>query len=109
MGALRFWYPRHAAVLYSSMHIGRLTKVKTLYSIMTEKQRKMAYKMRTYKPSFTSSLHLFRWIPSTCAQANASHQTHQNVHQFELKAAPDDLFTSVISHHFPEPTRYHLT
>lgn len=47
MGALRFWYPNHAAVLYSSIHMGRLTKVKTLYSIMTEKQRKMAYKTRT--------------------------------------------------------------
>lgn len=47
MGALRFWYPNHAAVLYSSMHMGRLTNVKTLYSIMTEKQRKMAYKTRT--------------------------------------------------------------
>ncbi len=72
MGVLRFWYPRHAAVLYSSMHMGRLTKVKTLYSIMTEKQRKMAYKTRTYKPSFTSSRHLFRWIPSTCTHTHTS-------------------------------------
>lgn len=59
-------------VLYSSMHMGRLTKVKTLYSIMTEKQRKMAYKTRTYRPSFMSSLHLFRWIPSTCAHTHVS-------------------------------------
>lgn len=47
MGSLRFWYPRHAAVLYVSMHMGRLTKVKTLYSIMMEKQRKTAYRTRT--------------------------------------------------------------
>lgn len=46
-GSLRFWYPRHAAVLYVSMHMGRLTKVKTLYSIMMEKQRKTAYRTRT--------------------------------------------------------------
>lgn len=30
-----------------SMHMGRLTKVKTLYSIMMEKQRKTAYRTRT--------------------------------------------------------------
>lgn len=47
LGWLRFWYPRHAAVLYVSMHMGRLTKVKTLYSIMMEKQRKTAYRTRT--------------------------------------------------------------
>lgn len=43
--ALRLWL--QPAVLSVSMHIGRLTKVKTLYSIMTEKQRKTAYKIRT--------------------------------------------------------------
>lgn len=43
--ALRLWF--QPAVLSVSMHMGRLTKVKTLYSIMTEKQRKTAYKTRT--------------------------------------------------------------
>lgn len=74
MGALRFWYSRHAAVLYSSIHMGRLTKVKTLYSIMIEKQRKTAYRTRTYTPSFKSSRHLLKWIPSTCVHTH-THKT----------------------------------
>lgn len=62
-----FWFQACANVLVytSSWHMGRLTNVKTLYSIMMEKQRKMAYSTSTYMPSLKSNLHLFTWMPNT--------------------------------------------
>lgn len=49
-----------------SLHMGRLTKMKTLNSMRTEKHRKMAYMMMQTKPSCQSRVHLFRWTPRTC-------------------------------------------
>lgn len=54
----------------SPWHMGKLTKVKTLYSIRMEKLRKTPYSRSTYTPSFKSNFHLFTWIPRTCARAN---------------------------------------
>ncbi|MEQ2254574.1 hypothetical protein ILYODFUR_005072 [Ilyodon furcidens] len=45
---------------WMSLHMGRLTKMKTLNSIRTEKHRKMAYMMRQARPSRQSRVHLFR-------------------------------------------------
>lgn len=49
-----------------SRHMGRLTKMKTLNSMRTEKQRKMAYRTRQARPSRQSRVHLLRWTPRTC-------------------------------------------
>lgn len=48
-----------------SLQVGRLTKVKMLYSMRMEKQRKMEYMNRHTRPRRRSSLHPFRCTPRT--------------------------------------------
>lgn len=50
---------------HSSRHVGRLTKVKMLYSMRHEKHRKTEYRKRHMKPRRRSNVHLLRWTPIT--------------------------------------------
>lgn len=68
-----------------SRHIGRLTKMKTLNSMRTEKHRKTAYRMMQAKPSRQSKVHLFKWTPRTVKNTEASKSPTENMSPLLLR------------------------